>query len=172
MKSSKTIGMLLANKCFKSMVSLKCCSSHLKDSSNDEEIFRDSSNDEGYPHTANSDAAFSTFKGKGLSMEMASTSQISIDSNSLADEAAMMLMSEEEQQYYDHYLQGKQSVTLITNAFMSNHVFLVNQDQISSLKCTTCSCQLFIASPEQLRIHPALGVLICKVFNTFDLKQH
>jgi len=40
---------------------------------------------------------------------------------------------------------------------------LVNQDLLSNLKCTTCSNQLFLVNYENIRFHPVLGVLVCKV---------
>ena len=40
-------------------------------------------------------------------------------------------------------------------------------DGISNPKCTICSEQLFVLNPSNIRNHPVLGVLICKVSVTF-----
>ena len=37
------------------------------------------------------------------------------------------------------------------------------------LNCTTCCCQLFLGKPKNIEIHPALGVLQCKVSYIFSL---
>ncbi|XP_057378575.2 transcriptional regulator ATRX-like [Daphnia carinata] len=42
-----------------------------------------------------------------------------------------------------------------------------NQIHHSSLKCTTCLCQLFLGNPKNIQIHPVLGVLLCSACREF-----
>uniref|UniRef100_A0A0P6GYP7 ATP-dependent helicase ATRX n=1 Tax=Daphnia magna TaxID=35525 RepID=A0A0P6GYP7_9CRUS len=42
-----------------------------------------------------------------------------------------------------------------------------NQIHHCSLKCTTCLCQLFLGNPENIQIHPVLGVLLCSACREF-----
>lgn len=63
--------------------------------------------------------------------------------------------------YYNSCVSQLDRVNLKLSCFIS--FFLATQSQLESLKCTICSCQLFLVNPENIRFHPALGVLICKV---------
>uniref|UniRef100_A0A0P6D5S1 ATP-dependent helicase ATRX n=1 Tax=Daphnia magna TaxID=35525 RepID=A0A0P6D5S1_9CRUS len=131
-----------------------------KDSSNDADMFEDSSGEESFEATCSVDHG-------GIQTCTASASKNSIaddvvgnitpdtkalvsfrESSTTFDEETLMKMTDEEHEFFERYKEA-------------------NQAQLSSLKCTTCSCQLFLVNRENIRIHPVLGVLICKSCREF-----
>ncbi|XP_059350722.1 transcriptional regulator ATRX homolog isoform X2 [Daphnia carinata] len=130
-----------------------------KDSSNDANMFEDSSGEERVEATCSVDHG-------GIQTSTASTSKNSVADdvvgnvtpntkaltsfreNSTFDEETLMKMTDKECDFFEKYKEA-------------------NQAQLTSLKCTTCSCQLFLVNRDNIRIHPVLGVLICKSCREF-----
>ncbi|KAI9562242.1 hypothetical protein GHT06_013207 [Daphnia sinensis] len=130
-----------------------------KDSSNDADMFEDSSGEESIGATCSVDHG-------GIQTCTASTSKnsiaddvvgnVTLDPKSLTslrenttfDEETLMKMTDEEREFFERYKEA-------------------NEAQLSSLKCTTCSCQLFLVNRENIRVHPVLGVLVCKSCREF-----
>lgn len=98
-----------------------------------------------------------------------STNELFFDSVSIYEdgEKSLMEMTDEERDYFQRYRDSTKfkclSLISTSDNFIVFFFFLANQAQLTSLKCTICSCQLFTVNPENIRIHPALGVLVCKV---------
>ena len=100
------------------------------------------------------------------------------DSNGLAADHSCLVMSEEEKAYDDVHKQGKHIIMIPCKRHNFNLMLLfgccaATRSQLTSLKCTTCSCQLFLVNSDNIRFHPVLGVIICKVssdiFSLFSL---
>ena len=144
-----------------------------KDSSNDAEMFEDSSGEGsdatcGLKDNGVSSLSTSTNKAENIGKDVTENSKSLVplnQSSNVFDEETLMKMTDEEQQFFDNYRKGKISLIFLNFHCLSVilYLFAANHAQLSSLKCTTCSCQLFLVNRENIRIHPVLGVLVCKV---------